>query len=50
MTLVGRAIAVVFAYVGVVVAPLVFAVIGASHPDHGFWTNFSVHSGSPGLP
>lgn len=49
MTLVGRAIAVVFAYVGVVVAPLVFAVIGASHPDHGFWTNFSVALGFTGL-
>jgi predicted ferric reductase len=25
-----------------VIAPLVFAAIDASEPDHGFWTNFSV--------
>jgi hypothetical protein len=25
-----------------VVTPLVFAAIGAHHPDHGFVTNFSV--------
>jgi predicted ferric reductase len=37
------------AYLGVVVSPLVFAVIGASQPDHGFWTNFSVALGFVGL-
>jgi predicted ferric reductase len=36
-------------YLGVVLAPLVFAVIGASQPDHDFWTNFSVALGFTGL-
>jgi predicted ferric reductase len=49
MTLAVRAVFWVIAYVGVVVSPLVFAVIGASHPDHGFWTNFSVALGFVGL-
>jgi predicted ferric reductase len=49
MTLAVRAVFWVAAYVGVVVAPLVFAVIGASQPDHGFWTNFSVALGFVGL-
>ena len=39
----------VLAYLGVVLAPLVFAAIGASQPDHGFWTNFSVALGFTGL-
>jgi predicted ferric reductase len=47
--LVARAIVWVLAYLGVVVAPLVFAVIGTSQPDHGFWTNFSVALGFTGL-
>jgi len=39
----------VIAYLGVVIAPLVFAAIGAGQPDHGFWTNFSVALGFVGL-
>jgi predicted ferric reductase len=49
VTLVTRAVAWVLVYLGVVLAPLVFAVIGASQPDHGFWTNFSVALGFTGL-
>jgi predicted ferric reductase len=49
VTLATRAVFCVAAYVGVVVSPLVFAVIGASQPDHGFWTNFSVALGFVGL-
>ena len=49
MTLAVRAVFWVVAYVGVVVSPLVFAAIGATHPDHGFWTNFSVALGFVGL-
>src|SRR5262245_49563167 len=37
------------AYVGAVLSPLVFAAIGASSPEHGFWTNFSVALGFVGL-
>src|SRR5215475_3530894 len=44
-----RAVFWVVMYVGVVVAPLVFAAIGAGHPDHGFWKNFSVALGFVGL-
>jgi predicted ferric reductase len=47
--LVSRAIVWVLVYIGVVVAPLVFAVIGSGQPDHGFWTNFSVALGFTGL-
>ena len=36
-------------YLGVVLSPLVFAVIGASQPEHDFWTNFSVALGFTGL-
>jgi predicted ferric reductase len=49
MTLAVRAVFWVMAYVGVVVAPLVFAAIGSSEPEHGFWTNFSVALGFVGL-
>jgi predicted ferric reductase len=49
MTLAVRAVFWVLAYLGVVVSPLVFAAIGASQPDHGFWTNFSVALGFVGL-
>jgi predicted ferric reductase len=49
MTLVVRAVFWVMAYLGAVLSPLVFAAIGASHPDHGFWTNFSVALGFVGL-
>jgi predicted ferric reductase len=49
VTLVTRAVAWVLVYLGVVLAPLVFAVIGASQPDHGFWTNFSIALGFTGL-
>ena len=34
---------------GVVFASLVFAAIGGSRPDLGFWTNFSVALGFVGL-
>jgi predicted ferric reductase len=47
--LVTRGVVWVLVYLGVVVAPLVFAVIGSSQPDHGFWTNFSVALGFTGL-
>ena len=49
MTLAVRAVFWVIAYLGAVLSPLVFAVIGASQPDHGFWTNFSVALGFVGL-
>src|SRR5918992_95576 len=49
MTLAVRAASWVIAYVGAVLSPLVFAVIGASQPDHGFWTDFSVALGFVGL-
>src|SRR5215470_19805004 len=39
----------VLAYLGVVLAPLVFALIGGSQPDHDFITNFSVALGFVGL-
>jgi predicted ferric reductase len=49
MTLAVRAVFWVAAYLGAVLSPLVFAVIGASQPDHGFWTDFSVALGFVGL-
>jgi predicted ferric reductase len=49
VTLAVRAVLWVVAYLGVVLSPLVFAVIGASQPDHGFWTDFSVALGFVGL-
>jgi predicted ferric reductase len=49
MTIVVRAAFWVIAYLGAVLSPLVFAAIGANHPDHGFWTNFSVALGFVGL-
>src|SRR5919201_6275779 len=49
MTLAVRAVFWVVAYLGVVLSPLVFAAIGASQPDHGFWTNFSVALAFVGL-
>jgi predicted ferric reductase len=49
VTLAVRAVFWVIAYLGVVVTPLVFASIGASQPDHGFWTNLSVALGFVGL-
>jgi predicted ferric reductase len=49
MTLAARAVGWVFAYLGVVLAPLVFAAIGASQPDHDFLTDFSVALGFTGL-
>ena len=49
MTLVVRAAFWVLAYLAVVLSPLVFAAVGANHPDHGFWTNFSVALGFVGL-
>ena len=49
MTLAARAVYGVVAYIGVVMAPLVFAAIGASDLGHSFWTNFSVALGFVGL-
>jgi predicted ferric reductase len=49
MTLAVRAVFWVVTYLGAVLSPLVFAAIGASQPDHGFWTNFSVALGFVGL-
>ena len=49
MTLAVRAVFWVIAYLGAVLSPLVFAAIGAAHPDHGFLTNFSVALGFTGL-
>jgi predicted ferric reductase len=49
MTLAVRGVLWVTAYLGAVLSPLVFAVIGASRPDQGFWTDFSVALGFVGL-
>src|SRR5262245_19299207 len=49
MTLAVRAVFSVIAYLGVVIAPLVFAAIGGSRPDLGFATNLSVAFGFVGL-
>jgi predicted ferric reductase len=49
MTLAVRAVFWVVASLGAVLAPLVFAVIGAGGPDHGFWTDLSVALGFVGL-
>lgn len=49
MTLAVRAVFWVIAYLGAVLSPLVFAAIGASRPDHPFWTDFSVALGFVGL-
>jgi predicted ferric reductase len=49
VTVAVRAVFWVMAYLAVVVAPLVFAAIGASQPDHDFWTNLSVALGFVGL-
>src|ERR1044072_9401112 len=49
MTLAVRAVFWVIAYLGAVLSPLVFAAIGASSLDHGFWTDFSVALGFVGL-
>src|SRR5262245_4276238 len=49
MTLAVRAVYGVLAYLGVVVAPLVFAAIGVSEPGHSLWTDFSVELGLVGL-
>jgi hypothetical protein len=45
MTLAVRAVFWVIAYLGAVVSPLALAAFDANHPDHGFWTNFSVALG-----
>ena len=49
MTSVVRGMAWIAIFVGVCVAPLVFAVVGASQPGQGFWTDFSVALGFVGL-
>jgi hypothetical protein len=50
VTLTVRAVFSLIGYLGVVVAPLVFAAIGGSQPALGFWTNFSVALGFVGPP
>lgn len=49
MTLAARGIFWVLLYMGAVIAPLVFAAIGAAEPNHGFWTNFSIALAFVGL-
>jgi predicted ferric reductase len=49
MTLAVRATYWVLAYLGIVVAPLVFAAIGVTDQARGFWTDFSVALGFVGL-
>jgi predicted ferric reductase len=49
VTLAVRGLFWVLAYLGVVLAPLVFALIGGSQPHHSFVTNFSVALGFVGL-
>src|SRR5262245_6077734 len=49
MTLAVRAVYAVLAYLGVVVAPLVFAALGISNPGHSFWDSFSIALGFVGL-
>jgi predicted ferric reductase len=49
VTLAVRAVYGVLAYIGLVVAPLVFAAIGAGDLDHSFWTDVSVAFGFVGL-
>src|SRR5262249_6741688 len=49
VTLAVRAVFSVMAYLGVVIAPLVFAALGGGRPALGFWTNFSVALGFVGL-
>jgi predicted ferric reductase len=49
VTLAVRGVFWVLAYLGVVGAPLAFALIGGSQPDHDFVTNFSVALGFVGL-
>jgi predicted ferric reductase len=49
VTLASKAVGWVLVYLGVVLAPLAFAAIGSSQPDHDFLTNFSVALGFVGL-
>lgn len=49
MTSVVRGMVWIAIFVGVCVAPLVFALISASQPGQGFWTDFSVALGFVGL-
>jgi predicted ferric reductase len=49
VTLAVRAVFWTIAYLGAVLSPLVFAALGGSSPDHGFWTDFSVALGFTGL-
>jgi len=49
VTLAVRAVVCVIVYLGAVVSPLVFAAIGANHPEHSFGTNLSVALGFVGL-
>lgn len=48
MTLAVRAVYGVLAYIGLVVAPLVFAAIGAGDLDHSFWTDVLARHLPPG--
>lgn len=49
MTSVVRGMTWIAIFVGVCVAPLVFALVGSSKPGQGFWTDFSVALGFVGL-
>lgn len=49
MTSVVRGMAWIAVFIGVAVAPLVFALVGTSQPGQGFWTDFSVALGFVGL-
>jgi predicted ferric reductase len=49
MTSVVRGIAWIGIFIGICVAPLVFALMSTSRPGQGFWTDFSVALGFVGL-
>ncbi len=49
MTAVVRGIAWLGIFIGICVAPLVFALVSTSRPGQGFWTDFSVALGFVGL-
>lgn len=49
MTSVVRGMVWIAIFIGVCLAPLVFALVGASQPGQGFWTDFSVALGFVGL-
>ena len=49
MTSVVRGIAWLGVFIGICVAPLVFALMSTNEPGQGFWTDFSVALGFVGL-